>query len=288
MAERRYYRVGGQVFSVTAEESLFELMNNYQPFACEPCGTIFDVVESEVPIPDKKTHVFTDSSDIDMPRIEIYRVGEKWLFMMSRTKESDICLHIEVSADMREVRMQSLDTDRRFGIDNTCMLLYAFTTAPLHTLLMHAAVIERQGKGVLFLGHSGTGKSTHARMWLQAFDNASLLNDDNPVLRITDSGEIRVYGSPWSGKTACYFNRDVPVAGIVQLVQAPANRIQPLRLPEAYAAMLSSCSGMKFLTSMMDALYTTLSTIIQTIRVYRLECLPDTDAAIVCARQINF
>ena len=294
MAQRRYYRVGEHVFSVTAEESVLALMSNYSSFLVDgPAGkkTVFDLTirppfnyqlsirrqQIGRTINSPLTHLYTDSSDDDMPRIEIYRSDEDWLFQVSETKTSEICIRLFASADMQKAQLQFVGPATRFGIDNASMLLYAFSTATLHTLLMHASVIERQGYAYLFLGHSGTGKSTHSRMWMQAFDDARLLNDDNPVVR-----DGVVYGSPWSGKTPCYINRDVPVRAIIQLKQAPENRMMPLSLPQAYAYMLSSASGMKIDSNMMDSLYDTISTVIQTVPVSQLLCLPDTDAAHVC------
>ena len=172
--------------------------------------------------------------------------------------------------------------------------MFAFRTAPLMTLEMHAAVVVRdvprfQGSkssngsnGYLFLGHSGTGKSTHARQWLAAFEDAWLLNDDNPILRVMDDGEVRVYGSPWSGKTPCYKNACAKVGGIVKLSQALENRIETLRLPQAYAYMLSSASGLKIDSGMSDNLYESIKHIITHIPFYHMECLPNVEAAMVC------
>lgn len=287
MEERRYYSVAGHVFSIAADEQTFAQMTNYAPFRIEDTSqkTVFDLTLTDIPLPEERKHIFTDTSDDDMPRIEIYRVGTNWLFLIAPTKEADIALRILVSPDFHDARLHVI-ADSRFAIDNACMILYACATAPLHTLTMHAAVVVRKDRGYLFLGKSGTGKSTHARLWLKTFDDAWLLNDDNPILRLLDNGEVRVYGSPWSGKTPCYIAKDVTVGGIVQLAQAPQNNIRTLRLPEAYAYMLTSVSGLKIEPAMMDDLYDTIARIIQSVPVHHLDCLPDTDAAHLCARAL--
>ena len=95
----------------------------------------------------------------------------------------------------------------------------------------------------MFLGHSGTGKSTHSSLWLKYIQGTALVNDDNPVVRVLEDGEVRVYGSPWSGKTPCYRNVSYPVGAIVKLDQAPYNEIQPLKGIRAYAAVVPSISG---------------------------------------------
>lgn len=293
MEERRYYRVGGLDFSLSVNAETTPLLANYEPFVIpesQVTDVLFDLSLAPFEQPGETTHVFTDTSDDDMPRIEVYRVNDTngWLFCVSQVKLSPVCLRILTDEHFRQATLHVPDErDTRFAIDNAAMLLYAFSSVSYGVLEMHASVTVRNGKGYLFLGHSGTGKSTHSRLWQQAFPDAWLLNDDNPVLRLLTDHTVRVYGSPWSGKTPCYKQADVPVGGIVQLRQAPQNTIRPLRLPEAYAFMLSSCSGLKIQPEMMDALYQTISQIIQTVPVYQLDCLPDTDAARLCHDTLN-
>jgi len=225
-----------------------------------------------------------------MPRIEVWRVPstDGWLFRMAPVRDAEECAALLVSPDFRQATLYiAQPAHARFAIDNAAMLLFALASAPLCTLELHAAAVVRNDHAYLFLGTSGTGKSTHARLWQEAYPDAWLLNDDNPVLRVLPDGEVRVYGSPWSGKTPCYRPLSAPVRGIVQLRQAPANAMQRLRLPEAYAYMLSSSSGLKTRPEMMDALYTTIVRVLDAVPVYLLDCLPDTDAARLCHDTIN-
>jgi hypothetical protein len=119
---------------------------------------------------------------------------------------------------------------------------------------------------------------------LAAFEDAWLLDDDNPILRVMPNGEVRVYGSPWSGKTACYHNDYATVGGIVKLSQAPHNKIQTISLPEAYAYMLSSASGLKMDPYMADYMYESIKHVITHVKCYHMECLPNTEAAEVALR----
>ena len=73
-----------------------------------------------------------------------------------------------------------------FAVNNAMMLLYTFCTTPSDTLMVHASVIASEGKGYMFLGRSGTGKSTHSSLWLKYIEGTELLNDDNPVVRVVD------------------------------------------------------------------------------------------------------
>lgn len=289
MVESRNYNVAGFGFSIEGESDVLALLTNYDPFRVEqPIDPmLFRLVLGEVKPEPTMEHVFTDSSDDDMPRIEVYHVGRDWQIQLAMYKTSPICAIMRVSEDFSLVRLQADPAVIKFAIDNAAMLIYAFSTADKGVLEMHASVTVKDGKGFLFLGKSGTGKSTHSRLWLETFPEAWLLNDDNPVLRLLPNNEVHVYGSPWSGKTPCYINREVPVGGIVKLTQAPSNAIHALSLPEAYAYMLASSSGLKIVPAMMDALYNTIASVIQIISVQGLECLPDTDAAKLCESTIN-
>ena len=292
MHQIQTYRVGGYCFSIDLPEEYIALLTNYAPFAAvaadDELFRLHVAAEHSSPVVE---HVFVDASDDDMPRLEVSRTAEGWLIEESMTRESPICLHLYATADFREAWLM-MDTDNvRFAIDNAAMLLYAFATASKGCLEMHASVTVKDGYGYLFLGKSGTGKSTHSRLWQEAFPEAWLLNDDNPVVRLEQdeqgSALVMVYGSPWSGKTPCYKNACVPVGALVKLAQAPHNDIRTLRLPEAYAYVLSSSSGLKIVPEMMDALYQTIAQLIQTVPVYGMECLPDTDAARVCAQAVE-
>lgn len=156
---------------------------------------------------------------------------------------------------------------------------YGLMTVSLRTIAIHSSCIVYNGKAVLFLGESGTGKSTHTRLWREHIEGATLLNDDSPILRAEDDG-VFVYGSAWSGKTPCYRTEKYPLAGIVRLSQAPYNRIKKLSVIQSYAALHPSCPPeFAYSEPLYDAISQTLSEVIKAVPVYHLACLPDAEAA---------
>lgn len=197
------------------------------------------------------------------------------------------CLRLHASSDFREARgsVTGSGSERRFAFDTSMMLLFAFASARCDTLLMHASAVELDGRGYVFLGKSGTGKSTHSRLWIENIPGSRLLNDDNPVIRIVD-GSPMIYGSPWSGKTPCYVDRGLPLAGVVRLRQAMQNRIDRLSGAAAYAALFPSCSRMPWHREMAAGVHGTLSALTAAVPVFTLECLPDRDAALMCMETI--
>ena len=140
-------------------------------------------------------------------------------------------------------------------------------------------MVVHAGRAVLFLGESGTGKSTHTRLWREEIPGARLLNDDSPIVRIV-AGVPTAFGSPWSGKTPCYRNESYPIAAFVRLKQAPHNRIDRLPVIQAIGALLPSCPpAFAYDAALQDNICNTLSQLLARVPVYQLECLPDAAAA---------
>lgn len=175
-----------------------------------------------------------------------------------------------------------------FVLNNFLMMLYAFNGAHHNTLLMHASVIAHNGKGYLFLGKSGTGKSTHTSLWLKNIKDCHLLNDDNPVVHVdSNSKQVTVYGSPWSGKTPCYRNEHMPVGAFVRLEQAPQNEISHENVVCSFAALLPSCSCLKQDKEIYKGIVATVTEVASLAPVFHLKCLPDKEAAELCRRTVN-
>ena len=163
----------------------------------------------------------------------------------------------------------------RFGI----WIMFGIIIAPLGAIAIHSSVIVKDDAALLCLGESGTGKSTHTRLWRENIEGARLLNDDSPIIRMIDGKSI-VYGSPWSGKTHCYVNKSVPVKGLMRLSQAPHNKIRRLPVLAAIGAVLPSCPpAFAYDSTLQDAICNAVSDIISCTPVYHLECLPDAAAA---------
>ena len=133
---------------------------------------------------------------------------------------------------------------------------------------------------MLFLGESGTGKSTHTQLWLNHIPNTELLNDDSPFVRVMDDHTVSVFGSPWSGKTHCYKNKNTPIAAIVRLSQASHNKITPLKGIAALGALLPSCPPPFIYDEiLLSKIIDLFNRVMKQIPVYSLECLPNPEAA---------
>lgn len=94
-------------------------------------------------------------------------------------------------------------------------------------LSLHAAAIIFKDEVILISAPSQTGKSTHAKYWLTAFEETLILNDDKPLIKMSDCS-LQVYGSPFSGKNLKNINTNLPLKSIVFLKQGLINLIKPM------------------------------------------------------------
>lgn len=279
-----YYKVAEHVFSICSEDDLSELLSNYAPFSCPSSNHVAFVLN-------------VSKGDAPDYTIEISQEEEGQEIVCGRTASGEpvfeYCLGgktaawLVCSADYRQSRLLLTGEFTKFAIDNALMVLFALATARLQTALFHAAAVSFKDNAYLFLGKSGTGKSTHARLWQQAIEGVELVNDDNPVVRIMDDGRVRVFGSPWSGKTPCYRNVSYPLRSVVLLSQAPYNRIERLQGLQAYATLVPSISGKRWDAMIADGLHETENALASSIPVWHLECLPDEAAARICNATIT-
>lgn len=293
MKEERTFRVAGHDFSlVMAEDSpVWNTLKAYDPFTIdEPGSPIFTVEVTAEEWEYKGEPAYTEEcEDEDMPRIDVFRTEDDgWQFRMSINHRSPVCCVLDATKDLKKglAHVSGSPYTMQYGVNNSLMLLYALNTAGLGTLEMHSSVIMCKGKAFLFLAKSGTGKSTHSSLWLKHIEGSELMNDDNPIVRVFEDGSVIAYGSPWSGKTPCYKNISAPVGAMVRIRRAPFDKITRLSIPEAYASVYSSSSGLKFETDMADGLHDTFAKIAISTPCYVLDCLPDEMAARVCAAEV--
>lgn len=288
------YKVAGHTFALSLPEGYTqeEYLKPYLPFACEDDSEpvfklALDFADSlKDTVPGEVRQCFNDEA----PYFWIFeRQDGSFNFGFSYTKDHPDCILI-TSSDFRDntiyVPAQNASHLAEFAMSNSVMLLYAFTTTPLDTLIVHASVVVNNGGAYMFLGRSGTGKSTHSRLWIKNIAGTYLLNDDNPVIRV-EGDSVNIYGTPWSGKTPCYRNEVQPLKASVRLSQAPHNVIKQLPALQAYASLMPACSCMRWDRRSADALHKTVEKVISNIGNWHLECLPDADAAEVCRSAVT-
>lgn len=259
-------------------------LNGFRPFVVEDAAdeepTMLlrldcPIRKEEYPI-ERDIHEFSFEKDYAFGRLSRYATG--YIFTLFRQNDTFIL----TKEDGSNIVTSNLACDGvpdsslvRFGI----WIMFGMVIAPLGAIAIHSSVIVKDGAGVLCLGESGTGKSTHTRLWRENIEGAKLLNDDSPIIRMVN-GVAMVYGSPWSGKTPCYVNKCVPIRAFMRLSQAPHNKIKRLPALIAIGALLPSCPpSFAYENALQDHICDSLSDMIASTPVYHLECLPNAEAA---------
>ena len=146
-------------------------------------------------------------------------------------------------------------------------------------MMLHSSAVVMDGRAYLFTANSGTGKSTHTRLWQQAFssDRAVILNDDKPALRRVE-GVWYAYGTPWSGKAPTSTNTCAPVAGIAILERSPENRIRPVGGLEAVQALLRQVNKPNA-PRLRGRVLELLDDLLTRVPIWKLQCNMDPEAA---------
>lgn len=278
----KHYKVAGHTFAVSGQAELFEQMGNYDPFECEGGEPLFSLA-IECGVVPEYTEEYRQEEGMYMI-CGHDALGNYVVEFENRAKSKG---YLICSKDCREGRIIMTSDISTTIFERLLIFMYALATAGSDTLVLHAVVVSCEGKGYMFIGPSGTGKSTHARLWLKHIDGTELVNDDWPVVR-----DGVVYGSPWGGFfTSCYRNVCYPIGGIVSLSQAPHNKIHRLSGIEAYLNMycrdIFSFLGYPIAENIAEGLHQTMNKLASTVPMWHLECLPDEAAARLCYENIK-
>ena len=144
---------------------------------------------------------------------------------------------------------------------------------------LHAALVEKDGYGVVFLGPSGMGKSTQAKLWVE-HQGADFIIGDRPGLRRTD-GQWIGFGMPWDGKDGIRQQKQVPIRALISLEQAPENSIRRLTKQEAMIVLLNQVMMPMWDDAAMALLIPLMGQLATEIPFYHLKNLPNEAATVL-------
>ena len=290
MIIKLYYRVAGLAFAVELYEGI-ELetrLSAYKPFVCNKTDDLLfrmPVIVDDSGSPSKdecKWRLLVNDSFKDViSEIYVDTHGD-YHYVSKLENKAGMWSSIDYNREFSDMkcRVHGDAGFQLFALNNALMLMFALCSSTKETLLFHASVVKYEGKGYLFLGKSGTGKSTHSQLWLNHIKGCELLNDDYPAIRLIN-GKPCVFGTPWSGKTPCYKNEQVLVGGFIRLWQAPVNEIKRLSLFEAYGALLPTVTNMRWEKKCADAVSVSIQKLIEDTPVFSLKNRPEKEAAVM-------
>ena len=211
-----------------------------------------------------------------------------------RTQDSPVDLSVEITPeDILFERMRAAESESFEGVSHRAFADDYFELLSVYrkisealpfrdTFLMHGSCIAVDGEAFLFTAKSGTGKSTHTRLWRQLFgDRAVMVNDDKPLIRAAKNGAI-AYGTPWDGKHRLSTNIAVPLRAVCILERAEKNSIRRITAGEEYPMLLQQIyrpldpDAMKKTVELIDRLTASVD-------LWKLGCNMDPEAAEVAS-----
>lgn len=147
-----------------------------------------------------------------------------------------------------------------------------------NVVLIHGSAISVNGKGYLFVAPSGTGKSTHTRLWRELLGaDAIMINDDKPFLRMQGK-DVWIYGSPWQGKHNIGNPIKAPLCGICAISQSEKNQIQRVSPFGAVPLVLKQCHIPKNAAAV-ERVLGFVDSLLEKVPVYALQCDISREAA---------
>lgn len=280
------FQIAGFVFNVHVSETiqLPSLLTSFGAFRIHDADPGEEIL-FHLAVADKKDFVpkvnlqLLEESINDLGHIALF-TDRQGYWIKIFYNQHDVVHWMRTDRQFAQVQVWIDRDDRYVGMVLSSMIRIAFSQAILFhkAVSVHASAVACAGSAYLFMGKSGTGKSTHAALWLSHIPDTTLINDDNPIIRI-QNGIVMVYGSPWSGKTPCYRNVVYPLQGAVRLRQGTVNEFSQQFGMHAFAVLFPGCSFLRDDSILYNLLCELLIEISEQIKIGILTCTPDSSAA---------
>lgn len=279
METEKSYLIGGLKIHVTGGETVHAIsrLTGFSVFETNDPRDADIIIETDQPV-----DVATPEGMTPLREYTILEIKQRfssfdgcYLFEM---RKPDGSLAVAMTHDPRTNRVIMSKSECDISLRFAMWVAYSFVAVVKGVIPIHASSVVRDGETVLFLGESGTGKSTHSRLWIEHIVGTYLLNDDSPLVRVTD-GQIVACGSPWSGKVPCYRREELPVKAIVRLRQGQENKLKQVTRLGAIGALYPSCPPLFAYDNQLSGfMLQSVDKIVKAVPIYIMECLPNKEA----------
>lgn len=207
------------------------------------------------------------------------------LFSLMRRSKNRIYLQYLVNKNWDTIRIVTDQTDSQGQVAFEYLAQIMPGVCIKHNLLtFHSALVEYKDQAFAICAPSGTGKTTHARLW-RDYKNALILNGDRAVMG-KEGEQWIAYGTPWSGTSGEQINRHAPLKALVILERSEDNSVEKLEGFRAFTGILPHLIYPAWDKLMSETAIDKLNELLCDIPVYRLFCRPDTEAVDVLYREL--
>ena len=195
--------------------------------------------------------------------------GDEKVEFIAKVTEDDVAYERSLAPEFPDAYLESLALFRK---------LCDYTLNNSDGIIFHCSAVMVDGEAYVFTAPSGTGKSTHTRLWREMLgDNAVMINDDKPIVRYID-GEFYVYGTPWNGKHHLDTNTRARLKAICAIRQAKDNVIERASTQEMLITIMNQTIRPTDVTQM-DKLLFLIDKMLKQVDLYKLGCNISREAA---------
>ena len=208
------------------------------------------------------------------------KLCRNYIVETEETKNSECDMTIEVSDE--DIKKEQQEGEQIYPLEYCeSICIYRAISRKLvnfNGFLMHAACIEMDGEVYVFCAKSGTGKTTHLKLWKQVYgDKARIINGDKPIVRMKNDG-FTVYGTPWCGKEGYNINTSAPLKAVCFIERGVDNEIEQIK-PEQVMTRLVHQILMPVNPAEMVSYLDMIDKLIKSTPVYVLKCNMNEEAA---------
>lgn len=218
-------------------------------------------------------------------RTDLYRQPDGSLLWCEQDDGKQEILRYHVAADFSRWSLlrDETQTNGRYAFEYLHQI-FSCAVIPRGGLVLHGALIEWNGRGFVVCAPSGTGKTTHARLWRDT-QRALIVNGDRALCRCID-GVWTAGGMPWCGTSGECVNRRVPLSALVVLTRGAENEAHAIPPLEAFQRMYLDIVAPQWDTGLLGQALDRFDRLMAAVPVVHLSCRPDTDAVDTLRREL--
>lgn len=160
---------------------------------------------------------------------------------MCRDYVTELPVDFTISATDEEIKAEATDDGYSLEYLETLAIYRKIANKIVEHdgFLMHGVVMSVDNTGIALCAKSGTGKTTHSRLWQQLLgDRCRVINGDKPLVRIKDD-KVYAYGTPWAGKEGINENSVVELKKVCFIQRGEENQFIPCEKKDALAHFMS-------------------------------------------------
>jgi MoaA/NifB/PqqE/SkfB family radical SAM enzyme len=275
---RRYYQIAGLTVQVEADLPIIDhtFADKFKQFEVKGPGPDMILIRHHFGLPELKCQDLGEEVYRKRPW-NIFRKDNSWIYLTPLPDMSNPKFHKVAVFNQEHTRGRIYHEGESLFLKGdhhsltlfpTDQILLARVLADREACYLHSSGVILNGYGLLFVGHSGDGKSTIAKL-LEG--KATILCDDRNIIRRWPNC-FKVHGTWSHGEIPLVSSASAPLAGLFFLQKSPHNRLLPLNNIQAVTNRLLPCLIKPLATAdWWEKTLTLVEKMVREIPCYRLE-----------------